>query len=57
MFMSVPYSSKVILLQTLGRSLTTFGLIYGSFDKVWGDNQGKIPQERAHQCSSIMDHD
>jgi hypothetical protein len=39
--MSVTYSSKVILFATLERSSTTLGQIYGSSDKMWGDNQGK----------------
>jgi hypothetical protein len=39
--MLVTYSSKVILFATLEGSSTTFGSIYGFFDKIWRDNQGK----------------
>jgi hypothetical protein len=44
--MSVTCSSKVIFLATEGDS-TTFGLRYGSYDKIWGENQG-TSHKKAH---------
>jgi hypothetical protein len=35
-------SSKVIFLATSEENSTTFGLRYGSYDKIWGDNQGRV---------------
>ena len=64
MFMSVTCSSKVIFFATLEGSFTTFGLIYGSSNKIWEssdrirrDNRGKAHDEMTHRRSSIMDHD
>jgi hypothetical protein len=56
-FMSVTCSSRVILFATSKGSSTTFGLIYRSSNKIWGDNQGKDHEKITHQCCFIMDHD
>jgi hypothetical protein len=57
MFMLVTYSSKVILFATSKGSSTTFGLIYGSSNKMWKDNQGSAHVKITHRCSSAMDPD
>jgi hypothetical protein len=45
--MSVTCSSKVILYVSSDGSSTTFGLRYGTYDKIWGDNQG-TSHKKAH---------
>jgi hypothetical protein len=61
MFMSVTYSSKVILYISLDGSSTTFGLRYGSYDKIWEDNQGRRSRENhisvVLQWIMIRNHD
>jgi hypothetical protein len=47
MFMSVTYSSKVILYVSSDGSSTTFGLRYVSYDKIWEDNQ-RTSHKKAH---------
>ena len=57
MFMSMTYSSKVILQMTSEGSPIASGPTYRSFDKIRRDNQGRAHVKITHRWSSAMDHD